>query len=605
MDIQAPAHLVGQDTLSGTVTFDSLNGETAVQFITNKDTVLSYKTFHNGKATFNFPTPHSNKVSIALPEFNAKVSHKFRNWPSWISIIPPLLAILLALVLREVIVSLFTGIIAGLLFIKGFTLTGLLNALLRFVDTYLLEVLSSQSHLSIIIFSLLIGGMVSLISTNGGMLGLVAYLKKWARSSRRTQFVTWLTGLAIFFDDYANTLIVGNTMRPISDRFRISREKLAYLVDSTAAPIASVAFITTWIGAQLDYIQNASSGLPIQESAYSIFFHSLSYAFYPVFALVFIVLLIGFNRDFGPMYQAEIRERKGKKNPNPTTTNNPEEQKEGFALDALLPLLTLILTAFGALLYTGYDVATWQSTSAGLPVKIARTIGKADAYKALLWASMVALLIAFLLSTIRRTLSLSAAVESMTDGFKSMLGALMILVLAWSLAEVTEALKTANFLAQLFTGKIPPFLLPGLIFLLAAAVSFSTGSSWGTMAILYPLVLPVTYEASAAAGMSHPDIMPLFYHVVSVVLAGSVMGDHCSPLSDTTILSSLAAKCDHIQHVRTQLPYAITVGFTSLIVGHLLTPVGWLHPFIAFPLGIGLLAVIIRYLLGKPIPSFK
>lgn len=605
LKVKAPEHLVGKDSLSGTLQTvgKPINGEKSVQFIIGKDTLKSVLTFKNGEASFEIPFANASEIEVSLPSHGLKADHEVRNWPGWVSIIPPLLAILLALLLREVITSLFVGVLTGLLFIKGFSLTGLVTALFRFVDTYLINVLSQNSHLSIILFSLLIGGMVSLISANGGMLGFVGHLKGWASSARRTQLVTWLTGIAIFFDDYANTLIVGNTMRPLSDRFRISREKLAYLVDSTAAPMASVAFITTWIGAQLDYIENASRNLPIQESAYAIFFESLNYAFYPVFALAFILLLILFNRDFGPMYKAEANARAGHSSPSPTETEDNQDTKEGNALDALGPLVTLVLTAFGALLYTGYEPEVWRNSGASFFVKIAETIGQANAYDALLWASTVSLLLAILLSVLRGTLSLSTTIERITDGFKSMLGALMILVLAWSLAAVTAKLNTAGFLAQLFTGNIPPFLYPALVFILAAVVSFSTGSSWGTMAILYPLVLPATYQASAAAGLDQAAIMPLFYHVVSVVLAGSVMGDHCSPLSDTTILSSLATKCNHIQHVRTQLPYALVVGTVSLVIGHCLTAFGWLPSAIAFPLGILLMAVIIRYLVGKKLPE--
>ena len=603
--IVAPEHLVGKDTLTGTlrITESAVAGKHKVRFIKSRDTVEQSLAFQDGEASFRVSVGNHEQLLVQLPAKRLTATHPIRSWPGWVSILPPLLAIALALLLREVITSLFAGIFVGLLFIKGFSPSGFLNALFRFVDTYLLDVLAQTSHLAIILFSLLIGGTVSLISANGGMLGFVSYLKRWARSARRTQLVTWLTGLAIFFDDYANTLIVGNTMRPLSDRFRISREKLAYLVDSTAAPIASVAFITTWIGAQLDYIQNASSSLPIEESAYAIFFHSLSYAFYPVFALGFILLLIIFNRDFGPMYQAE---KQARLNPHGHTEKgqSPDgDNQKGNALDALLPLFTLVGTAFGALIYTGYSPEIWHQKGKSWLVKIARTIGQADAYDALLWASLVSLLLAILLTTLRRTLSLSQTIEKVTDGFKSMLGALMILVLAWCLATVTNELNTAGFLAQLFTGNIAPVFYPSLVFILAAVVSFSTGSSWGTMAILYPLVLPVVYQASAAAGLGHDAIMPLFYHVVSVVLAGSVMGDHCSPLSDTTILSSLATKCNHIQHVRTQLPYALVVGGVSLVIGHGMTAFGWLPSWLAFPMGLGLLAFIIRYIAGKPVPG--
>lgn len=561
--------------------------------------------FDHGNGQLTLPVNQTTTFTFQIKPKSLSTTQTVIYRPPWTSIIPPLLAILLALIFREVISALFMGIFSGLLLIKGFTISGFFNALFRFVDHYLITVLSSQSHISIIVFSLLIGGMVSLISSNGGMAGLVNHLKKWAKSARRSQLVTWLTGILIFFDDYANTLIVGNTMRPLTDRFRISREKLAYLVDSTAAPIASVAFITTWIGAQLDYIESATASLPIQQNAYAIFFNSLSYAFYPLFSLIFILMLILSNRDFGPMLKAE---QKARANINSTDKAEEEEYEEtqpqtGASLDALLPLISLVFTAFGSLIYTGYDTSIWNSGDTGFFVKLAETIGQADAYAALLWASLTSLIIAFLMTIVRKTHKLEKAMNTIVDGFKSMLGALMILILAWTLAMVTESLDTAGFLANLFTGNIAPSLLPAIVFVLAAVVSFSTGSSWGTMAILYPLVLPMTYQAGIGSGMTHETVMPVFNHVVSVVLAGSVLGDHCSPLSDTTILSSLSTKCDHIQHVRTQLPYALVVGGISLIIGHLLTAFNWLPNLLAFPIGIICLWLILRYVVGTKLTS--
>ncbi len=600
-------YTIGTDTLEAILSVeksgktDSLfSGKYLVKISQNEDTINRELTFREGRAQFKRFIDQNTDLTVHLPAKKLEATQSIIYRPSWTSIVPPLLAIILALIFREVITSLFLGILSGLLLIKGFTPGGLINSLFRFVDHYLLEVLSSTSHLSIIIFSLLIGGTVSLISANRGMAGLIEHLKRWAKSVRRTQFVTWLIGLLIFFDDYANTLIVGNTMRPLTDKFRISREKLAYLVDSTAAPIASVAFITTWIGAQLDYISGATADLPIDQNAYSIFFNSLSYAFYPVFSIVFILFIILSKRDFGPMYKAEQNARNGFIHPDHENSqeNETQDPKPGKAVDALIPLLTLIFTAFGALLYTGFDKAIWQNEPIGLIVKLAKTIGKANAYVALLWASLTSLIVAFLFTIFRKT-SVEKAVSHITEGFKSMLGALMILILAWTLAMITNSLSTAEFLAELFTGNVNPYLIPGLIFLLAALVSFSTGSSWGTMAILYPLVLPMTYQAGIGSDLSHEAVLPVFYHVVSVVLAGSVLGDHCSPLSDTTILSSLSTKCYHIHHVRTQLPYALLVGSVSLVVGHLLTGFNWLPVWLAFILGLIILWVLVRYILGK------
>ena len=607
LSVEMPGHIMGADTIyphlsihKGGHLDTTIHDTLAISLTKSQGSSKTHEiAFENGQATLPVRIETSETITFSIPELKINQSRNIHCRPPWTSLIPPLIAILLALVFREVITALFLGILSGLLLIKGFTFTGLLTALFRFVDHYLIKVLTSESHMAIIIFSLLIGGMVSLISANRGMKGLVGYIKKGASNIQRTQVVTWFVGILIFFDDYANTLIVGNTMRPLTDKFRISREKLAYLVDSTAAPIASIAFITTWIGAQLDYIQGATAGLPIDQNAYAIFFNSLNYAFYPVFSLIFILMLILSNREFGPMYEAEVTARKGQNDVSNQEAESGESEK-GYALDALVPLLTLILTAFGSLLYTGYKEAVWSS-SQGFFVKLAQTIGNANAYDSLLWASLTSLILAIIVTLVRRTLNLEKTVEHITEGFKSMLGALMILILAWSLALITENLDTAGFLANWLTGNINPFFLPGLIFVLSAAVSFATGSSWGTMAILYPLVLPMTYQAGVGSGLEHEAIMALFYHVVSVVLAGSVMGDHCSPLSDTTILSSLSTQCNHISHVRTQLPYALVVGAVSLVIGHFLTGFNWLPTWLAFLLGIMVMWILIRYIIGKPL----
>ncbi|MCB0565091.1 MAG: Na+/H+ antiporter NhaC family protein, partial [Phaeodactylibacter sp.] len=243
-------------------------------------------------------------------------SYRLRHIPMWLSVIPPLVAILLALIFREVIISLFVGVWAGAFIAGGMRIESFYYFMLSFLEVvqrYVIEALNNSGHLSVLVFSMLIGGMVAIISRNGGMAGVVQAFSRYAQSPKSAQFITWLLGVAIFFDDYANTLIVGNTMRKVTDQFKVSREKLAYIVDSTAAPVAAVAFITTWIGAELGYIDDGISGLPGFEAdmtAYAIFIASLRYSFYPVLTLAFILMIIYLKRDFGPMYKAEIRARK-------------------------------------------------------------------------------------------------------------------------------------------------------------------------------------------------------------------------------------------------------------------------------------------------------
>mgnify|MGYP005748891139 CR=1 FL=1 len=530
--------------------------------------------------------------------------------PMWLSILPPLIAIVLALIFREVLLALFAGIWVGGFVVYGLSFKSMFTGLLAVGDTYLMEALTDGDHVSVIIFSMLIGGMVAIISKNGGMAGVVNVLSKYAKSAKSSQLVTWFLGIAIFFDDYANTLIVGNTMRPVTDKHRISREKLAYLVDSTAAPVAAIAFVTTWIGAELGYIKDAATALGIQEGAYSLFFHSLEYAYYPILTLVFMLMLILMNRDFGSMHHAEIRaretgavtaaslDRKGQeKQQQEMSEFEPVDESRTRPVNALLPVLVVILGTIAGLLYTGFNAEVWNDASIGFMRKLSITIGDSNSYVALIWASLSGVLTAVILTISQRIMSLSETMESLLVGFKTMLPAILILVLAWSLAAVTQQLYTAEYLTSLFSGNISPYFLPEITFLLAAVIAFSTGSSWGTMAILYPLMLPAAWYVSQAQGLNLEETMPIIYNVISVVLAGAVFGDHCSPISDTTILSSLASGCNHIDHVKTQLPYAITVAAVANLVCTNLSSWG-VHWLLVYAIGAAILWGLIK-LIGK------
>jgi len=525
--------------------------------------------------------------------------------PLWLSILPPLLAILLALVFKEVIASLFVGIFVGTLIPAVFNhgVLGIFSALFTIVDTYVIKALNDSGHLSVIVFSMLIGATVSVISKNGGMKGVVDILSIYAKSRRSGQLVTWLLGILIFFDDYANTLIVGNTMRPVTDKLKISREKLSYIVDSTAAPIAAIAFVTTWIGAELGYIQEGLESMTgINESVYHIFLNSLQFSFYPILALLFIFLIIYFKRDFGPMVKAEERAILGESDDELLTVHQNEmkdfEPNDGTKFrwyNAVIPIFVIVSVTVIGLLYTGWDVDVWNQQDSSFGWKLSETIGNSDSYTALLWSSLLGLLTAVLFTLIQRILSIHEVVGSIMSGFKTMLTAMIILVLAWSLSNITGDLHTADFLTNLLSGHMAPFVFPATTFVLSALVAFSTGSSWGTMAILYPLLMPLSWAICGEYEMDYESSIAIFYNTISCVLAGSVMGDHCSPISDTTILSSLASSCNHIEHVRTQLPYALTVGFVSLLFGTLPSALG-VHPFICFVVSIGILiAVILKF----------
>ncbi|MBI1305546.1 MAG: Na+/H+ antiporter NhaC family protein [Bacteroidetes bacterium] len=534
---------------------------------------------------------------LAAPESTVEVSF------GWLSVIPPLITIVLALIFREVIFSLLIGIFSGIL-ILNWTSGGIQEAPGALLDIPILirTALVDKDHISVILFTLMIGAMVSVISKNGGMMALVRHIAARANSARSAQLATWLLGIAIFFDDYANTLIVGKTMRPLMDRMKISREKLSYIVDSTAAPVASVAFITTWIGAEIGYINDGldaiTNGREIIGNAYTVFLMSLQHAFYPVLTLVFMFFLIWKNRDFGPMLLAERKAREQEVSDFAAEVGDVDEVPTGkeHARNALIPIFTLLLVAIGGIAFTGYLEHGWKPTLSVLK-NISAIVGNADAYVALIWASFCGCLVAVLMTVGGKIFDIPKTVEYALDGIKLMLPAIAILTLAWTLSSITGELKTGKYLAQLVDGSISPYVLPSLVFILSGLIAFSTGTSWGTMSILYPIVLTTSWGLCMKSGLDHDSAIFIFTNVVSAVLAGAVLGDHCSPISDTTILSSLASDCDHISHVRTQLPYALTVGGVSVMLGTL--PAGFGVPwFITFPMSMIALYLIVSYL-GK------
>jgi len=522
---------------------------------------------------------------------------------SWIAILPPLVTITFALLWKRVIPALFLGIWLGAWFINDFGLMGLWMGLLDAFQVYVLGALADPDHAAIILFSLMVGGMVGIISRNGGMQGIVNYIIQWADSARHACLATASMGLAIFFDDYANTLVVGNTMRPVTDSMRVSRAKLAYIVDSTAAPVACLAFVTTWIGYEVGLIGDAISKLPgINEEAYLLFLNTIPYSFYPILAIAFVFMVSATGRDFGPMLQAEIRARKhGIADTETTEDANPDCEaidpipgKPQRAFNAIIPVLVMVVGVLVGLYVTGKAAVSDVADPAMRDI-----IGNADSYKALMWASMASMMSAVVLTLGQRIMDLEEVVNAWYQGVRSMLYALIILVLAWSLGEITTVLRTADFLVAVLGDSLPSFTLPVIIFVLAAATAFATGTSWGAMGILLPLSIPLTWAVMQAQGHTGPEHMHLLYSSIAAVLAGSVWGDHCSPISDTTILSSLASGCDHIEHVRTQLPYAMVVGATSLLFGSLLTALGspW---WIGILLSLVVLTLVLKYIGKRP-----
>lgn len=514
---------------------------------------------------------------------------------SWWSILPPLVAIALALVVKRVIPSLLVGVFLGAWLVAGLNLGGFWQGILDTGQVYILNAMADSDHAAVILFSMMIGGMVGIIARNGGILGMVDGIVTWAHNVRRASLGTAAMGMAVFFDDYANTLVVGNTMRPITDRLSISREKLAYLVDSTAAPVSCLALVTTWIGYEVGLIGDATEKIAgLNEPAYSLFLNSLLYSFYPILALVFVLMIAYTGRDFGHMLKAERRARRdGVVIPDAMTESEieddlaaiePPQDKPRRAINAVVPVLALVFGVMGGIYATG------EGNS------LREIVNTSDSYKALVWGSFLGVLAAALMSLTQRILTLEQTVSAWVRGLKSMLFAIIVLVLAWALSATTSALGTDQFVESLLGDRLPVEWLPTLTFIMAAGTAFATGSAWGTMGILMPLVVPLAWALMGGAPGAEPNMM-ILYSTIASVLAGAVWGDHCSPISDTTILSSMASGCDHIEHVRTQLPYALSVGFCAILFGTLGTAYG-LPWWAALIIGGTALLLLLR-LLGK------
>lgn len=508
---------------------------------------------------------------------------------TWLSMVPPLVAIGLAIVLRHAIVALCLGVYVGILIIQNFQP---FVALQRFFDTYLPNVLVDQSRAAILLFCLLLSGMVTIAASSGGLQGLSQMIERAASTSKRAQVGTWLLGIAVFIDDYVNALLVGSTLRPTMDRLKISRAKFAFLVDSTAAPIASLAVISSWIAAEVSFVANEFARLRIDHNPFLTVVASLQYRYYPILMLVFVLIIAASQRDFGPMLTAE---RSARSQPDPSRSiekQSPEmtaiapTQKRGRWYDAFIPILVTILAmAFG--MYIDGLMQLQQHTP-HTTHEFWKIFGEARAAMVLLWSAMIGCFTAITLSVLKRLLTIKEATSALFHGMKLVLPALIVLILAWSISDICYELGTAEYLADA-VDIVPPYLFPAAVFLVSAIASFATGSSWGTMGIVFPLVIPIAYSLGGEQ---------ILVESIGSVLAGSVFGDHCSPISDTTILSSMATECDLTEHVRTQLPYAVVVGIISVVIGEIGVGMGWWNAWIALGLGGAVLTALI-YTVGK------
>ena len=507
------------------------------------------------------------------------------------TLIPPLVAIILAFITKNVVISLFIGILSGgfILNLTGFNVfSALIQSFLDFIDRAL-NSLADPWNAGIILQVLVIGGVINLVAKMGGAKAIAEALAKKAKTARSTQIITWLLGICVFFDDYANSLIVGPIMRPVADKMKISRERLAFIIDATAAPIAGLAIISTWIGLEVSLITDGFASIGIETSGFGVFLQTIPYRFYNI---LFIVITAITLREFGPMRKAEINARKGINNGAEevaATASHMDdlEPKEGVKLsiwNAIIPIGTLVISAIASFYYSGYsaimageDVAIQQiMTNSPFSFKaILEAFAASDASVALFQSALFASVVAIVMAVCKKIFTLSEAIEVWIEGMKGLMITGVILILAWSLGSVIKELGTAAFLVEALNGAIPAFLLPSLIFILGAVISFSTGTAYGTMSILMPLAIPLAYK-----------INPEMSYVVvstSAVLTGAIFGDHCSPISDTTILSSMGAGCHHIDHVNTQIWYSLFVAAVTILFGYI--PAGFGLPiYIVLPL---------------------
>ncbi len=543
-------------------------------------------------------------LTVRLGQVSEDVSRPYA--PGWFSLAPPALAILLALIFKEVITALLAGVWLGALAVAGYNP---LSALWRTIDLYAVPALGDVDggHTQIVVFSLLLGGLVGIVAKNGGTQGIVDAVSPFASTSRRGKIATWLAGLAIFFDDYANTLIVGNTMRPITDRLKISREKIAYIVDSTAAPVAALVPISTWVGYEISLIADGMSIAAQQPgtdpalvatltslSPFAVFISTIPYMFYPLLALSFVFLTSYMNRDFGPMAAAERRAASGGGLHRPgaqlavDTTATHLTPPEGVLPrwhNAAIPIVTVIIVVLGGLYASG-------AASSDSGASLMDIFGAADPFAPLLWGSAAGCLVGIALSVAHGILTVQESLDAWLSGMRAMLLAMVVLTLAWSLGQVTEDLGTAQYVAQILSDALPLEVIPVLVFVTSAAMAFATGTSWATMAIMIPLVIPLTVTLGGAEGFGVSGEYSILLGSISSVLAGAIFGDHCSPISDTTVLSSTAAACDHLDHVTTQLPYALAVAFLAMVIGDIGTAMGlpvWVALFVSIALLAGAL----------------
>jgi len=474
------------------------------------------------------------------------------------ALVPPVVAIVLALITKEVYSSLFVGIVIGGLFYGNVFQSGFSaeRSVLHIFEDGLVGVLSDPDNVGILIFLVVLGVMVSMMNKAGGSAAFGEWASEHIKTRIGAQLAAIMLGVLIFIDDYFNCLTVGSVMRPVTDKHQVSRAKLAYLIDATAAPVCIIAPISSWAAAVTGFVKG--------EDGFSIFIKAIPYNYYALFTIVAMVTLVILQVDFGPMAKHEANAKKGDLF---TTGDRPyAESKQdvikgkGKVIDLIFPILVLIICCIIGMIYTGgfFDGTGFVDAFAGSNASIGLMLG-----------SFFALIITICFYSIRRVLRFTDCCNSIPEGFKAMVPAILILTFAWTLKTMTESLGAKEFVAGLVGGVSGPLLglFPAIIFVVGAFLAFATGTSWGTFGILIPIVVNIF------SGTNHT----MMIISISACMAGAVCGDHCSPISDTTIMASAGAQCNHMNHVSTQLPYAVLVAgiscLTYIIAGFVRNPV--------------------------------
>lgn len=500
-------------------------------------------------------------VALAAEEAEEYVPSMYASF--W-ALVPPIVAIALALITKEVYSSLFIGILVGSLFYSGFEFEGTITHI--FQDG-IIGVLSGSYNVGILVFLVILGTMVCLMNKAGGSAAFGRWASSHIKSRAGAQLATILLGVLIFIDDYFNCLTVGSVMRPVTDKQNVSRAKLAYLIDATAAPVCIIAPISSWAAAVTGFVEG--------EDGFSIFIRAIPYNFYALLTIVMMVGMVLMKVEYGPM---KVHETNAKKGDLYTTPDRPYANAEedmtdngkGKVIDLLIPILSLIICCVIGMIYTGgfFD-----------GVGFVEAFSNSDASVGLVLGSFFGFIITIILYVVRKVLSFSDCMSCIPDGFKAMVPAILILTFAWTLKAMTDSLGAKEFVAGMMETSAQGLmnLLPAIIFLVACFLAFATGTSWGTFGILIPIVVAV-FEG-------RNETMMIIS--ISACMAGAVCGDHCSPISDTTIMASAGAQSNHINHVNTQLPYAITcaaVSFVTYIVAGFVQ-----SAWIALPIGIVLM----------------